>query len=520
MFFDYFRVPYDISLSAASRDQPQTSAQVGRLRPLGQAEDTGRSLFWLRSDHDRALPDAGCLLGRYQFAEFTLFGRIAQNSAVPGILRGLSRGWRPDAPVMDAHDRPVAAVWRDEEGNVFLPFDPGEVMHYFWSEKYRGVGRSAVSATARRVALRSYYLARPLLPRALQLRLRRAFTRVQDKSSFPAWPIEDNLHNFYAWLFALAAELADQPVPFLDLWPGGRSWALVLTHDVETDIGYRDMDMLRRIERERGYKSSWNFVPLRYQVGDNVVRALQDEGCEVGVHGLRHDGRDLGSMRMMSKRLPAMRSYAKQWDAVGFRSPGTQRHWELMPMLGFSYDSSYTDTDPYEPQPGGCCTYLPYFNQGMVELPITMAQDHTLFTILQNPDADTWLRKAQLLRERHGMVLVLTHPDYAHDRRIVDGYRQLLDEFQGDDTAWHALPRDVAAWWRSRAASKICGSEGNWRITGPATADGRVTFAIPQPVRRLSEGTARFGLEPWIDGTAPLVTALLRQGDGSAGDPF
>ena len=37
------------------------------------------------------------------------------------------------------------------------------------------------------------------------------------------------------------------------------------------------------------------------------VRALQDEGCEVGVHGLRHDGRDLGSRRLMEKRLPAMR---------------------------------------------------------------------------------------------------------------------------------------------------------------------------------------------------------------------
>ena len=153
--------------------------------------------------------------------------------------------------------------------------------------------------------------------------------------------------------------------------------------------------------------------------------------------------------------------------------------WELMPMLGFDYDSSYSDTDPYEPQPGGCCTYLPYFNQEMVELPITMAQDHTLFAILQNPEASTWLQKAHLLRERRGMVLVLTHPDYAHDRRIVDGYRRLLDEFAGDDTVWHALPRDVATWWRNRAVSRICDGEGGWRIVGPAAAEGRVRFATP-----------------------------------------
>ena len=71
-----------------------------------------------------------------------------------------------------------------------------------------------------------------------------------------------------------------------------------------------------------------------------------------------------------------------------------------MPRLGFDYDSSYSDTDPYEPQPGGCCSYLPYFNENMVELPITLPQDHTLFSILQRPDADVWIGKADFLRER------------------------------------------------------------------------------------------------------------------------
>jgi len=266
-------------------------------------------------------------------------------------------------------------------------------------------------------------------------------------------------------------------VPFLDVWPGGRSWALVLTHDVETYAGYHNLDLLRGPERELGYRSSWNFVGLRYTVSDDMVRALQNEGCEVGVHGLRHDGRDLGSRRLMEKRLPAMREYAQRWNAAGFRSPATQRSWEFMPRLGFEYDSSYSDTDPYEPQPGGCCTYLPYFNERMVELPITLPQDHTLFTILQHSDADLWVRKAEHLRERHGMVLVLTHPDYAHDPRLADGYKTLLDAFEGDETVWHALPRDVAAWWRQRAASTIRRNGDGWRIEGPASANGRVRFA-------------------------------------------
>ena len=73
-----------------------------------------------------------------------------------------------------------------------------------------------------------------------------------------------------------------------------------------------------------------------------------------------------------------------------------------MPLLGFDYDSSYPDTDPYEPQAGGCCSWLPFTNGDLVELPITMPQDHTLFTILRVEDERPWLDKAAFLRERVG----------------------------------------------------------------------------------------------------------------------
>jgi hypothetical protein len=303
---------------------------------------------------------------------------------------------------------------------------------------------------------------------------------VQAASSFPGWPIEDSLHDFYDWMFALVAEVAGKPVPYLGLWPEGRSWALVLTHDVETAVGYSEMDLLRGPERARGYVSSWNFVGDRYQVDDETVRSLQGDGCEVGVHGLLHDGRDLAE-RLLDERLPAMWAHAVRWNAVGFRSPATHRDWDLMHRLGFEYDSSYTDTDPYEPLPGGCCTYLPYFNRDTVELPITLPQDHTLFTILRHADAGLWLRKAGHIRDRGGMVLVLTHPDYARDRRLTDGYETLLDTFAADDTAWRALPREVAAWWRDRAASTISGDGDAWSVDGPASGTGRVCLAGAEP---------------------------------------
>jgi peptidoglycan/xylan/chitin deacetylase (PgdA/CDA1 family) len=476
-FFDYFRVPYEITgLIPSDGALPDP---VGRFHARDTAGPNRRSLIWLRSDATGGRR-VRARLGRYRLDGFSVVGHVAHE--IPAsLLQRVGRGWRPTQPILDADGRAVSSVWTDQDGSVFLPFDPGEVMQCLWSERYTTIGRAALTRRARRTLVRAYYLVRPLLPRPVQMRLRRTMARRQTTPDFPAWPIEHSLHDMYAWLFATATAVAGMPVPWLDPWPDGKSWSLVLTHDVETHVGYHDMALLRDVERAHGYRSSWNFVPERYDVDDATVRALQDEGCEVGLHGLRHDGKDLGSPRLLARRLPAMRAYAARWNAVGFRSPATQRSWELMPRLGFDYDTSYTDTDPYEPQPGGCCTYLPFFNQQLVELPITLPQDHTLFSILQHRDGELWIRKARELRDSGGMVLVLTHPDYARDQRSTEAWRQLLGEFAGDQTVWQALPREVASWWRRRASSSLCRDGDGWVVRGPAAAEGCVRLTEYAP---------------------------------------
>ena len=370
-FFDYFRVPYQVRPLRSGDGHAGAARFVHVLRTAAGSAQAPRSLFWASSDTgppSRARPASWAATGweispsSGTWCRMLPSRRCSRSPAGAGV---------PPNPFSAADGERVAAVWRDTEGNVFLPFDPGEVMRLYWSEGYLEVGRSAVAATCRAIIMRGYYLARPAMPRVVQLWLRRRFTRVQAAATFPAWPIENSLHDFYGWLFDVIADLAAAPVPFLDLWPSGRSWALVLTHDVETDAGYREMNLLRAPERARGYRSSWNLVGARYEVDDEKVRSLHDDGCEVGVHGLLHDGRDL-SARRLDERLPAMWANASRWDAVGFRSPATHRSWDLMHRLGFGYDTSYSDTDPYEPQAGGCCSFLPYFNQDMVELPITL----------------------------------------------------------------------------------------------------------------------------------------------------
>ena len=116
--------------------------------------------------------------------------------------------------------------------------------------------------------------------------------------------------------------------------------------------------------------------------------------------------------RGASSRPPPPGAHTLVGDA---RDPASVR--AAIGSLDFDYDSSYPDTDPYEPQPGGCCSWLPFELGNVIELPITLPQDHALFTILRHTDARMWLEKARRVRERGGMVLALTHPDYQPDDR-------------------------------------------------------------------------------------------------------
>jgi peptidoglycan/xylan/chitin deacetylase (PgdA/CDA1 family) len=465
--FDYFRVPHE------RVDAEPTAPGLASLSLRGQIA----SLSW---PLDAALTSERRRPRSYFLGTTPLFGRVAPDGEVRSWLRRIGGNWRPTEDVRNEQGTLVGAVWRRDDGSTVLPFDPSELIHNFWSERYLEYVRPAALSHLAGLARRGYYRARPLLPRSVQMSMRRSFSRVQSKSRFPRWPVETALHDFYDFLFATVAGVAERPVPFIGLWPRNWTWALVLTHDVEAQVGYEKLPELLRVEVEAGYRSSWNFVPRnRYVVADELVETLREQGFEVGVHGFNHDGRDLSSLATLKRRLPAIRDHAERWQAKGFRSPGTLRSPELMPLLGFDYDSSYTDTAPFEPQAGGCCTWLPYMIENLVELPITLTQDHTLFDLLGHRDETVWVEKARFLRQRGGMALILTHSDYVGNPYLLDSYRRLLQEFADDSTAWKALPRDVSDWWRRRSSSSLEEIDGEWSVVGPADKEARVEFSSP-----------------------------------------
>jgi peptidoglycan/xylan/chitin deacetylase (PgdA/CDA1 family) len=447
---DHHRVPYPVSASDG----------VVRLAAPG----SGRELGWPR------LEPGDLPLSRFSVDGVTLYGPLLDDRAHVALLGDGS--WSRRSPVKAADGTTVSWLYEADDGSLRLPFDPDACALTLLAELYLGEeGASGVRSLLRR----GYYQVKPLLPRSLQLFLRRRYRSVQDRAAFPAWPAEPALAELYELVLRLANVVIER-LPLIEPWPDGFSWAVVLTHDVERQRGYDAVNELAEIEQRLGFRSAWFFVPERdYRVDDDVLAGLRARGFEIGLHGLRHDGRDL-EPKVFERRLEAMRRYAEKWGVYGFRAPATHRRWELMPKLGVDYDTSYSDVARYEPQPGGACSLWPFFIENLVELPITLPMDHTVFELLGEEDESLWIEKAAWLRERGGMALVLTHPDYLHEPKRFRAYERFLEWVAADTTCWRALPADVSTRWRQRAETSPVHDGGSWRAEGPAEGRAKVAF--------------------------------------------
>ena len=295
---------------------------------------------------------------------------------------------------------------------------------------------------------KAYYLCKPFLPWSVRMALRRTRAKALRSSQAAVWPIDES---------------AGSPPPNWSGWPGGIRFAVTLTHDVERRLGLARVEELMNLEAKHGFRSSFNFVPEGdYRVPDSLRASMERAGFEVGVHGLKHDGKLYSSKAEFTRRAAKIRSYMEKWKAVGFRSPFMHHNLEWLQMLGGEYDCSTFDSDPFEPQNDGMRTIFPFWvpgpgGSGYVELPYTLVQDFNLFVILRERNIDIWKRKLDWVVEQGGMVLLNTHPDYmcfegaaARDEFPVSHYEDLLryirEKYEGD--YWAALPRDLARFYR------------------------------------------------------------------------
>src|SRR5262245_14369721 len=248
-----------------------------------------------------------------------------------------------------------------------------------------------------------YYRLKPMIPRALRMALRRAWTRRLLRRCSGAWPID---------------ETAGRTPTNWPGWPHGKEFALVLTHDVESRRGLRHCHQLVELEMRLGVRSSFNFVPEGPYVTPDALRSfLGDHGFEVGVHDLHHDGSLYRSRVIFESHAKRINKYLAAWRAVGFRSGFMFHDLRWLADLDILYDASTFDTDPFEPQPDGVKTIFPFQvvrseGKPYVELPYTLPQDSTLFLLLNERGIDVWKRKLDWVAAHGGLALINVHPDY------------------------------------------------------------------------------------------------------------
>jgi hypothetical protein len=304
-----------------------------------------------------------------------------------------------------------------------------------------------------------YYFIKPIIPRKLQINIRRKVVKSQRRIHSVNWPIDEK-----------SKKKSNGRIG----WPDNKEFAFVLTHDVENIKGHDSCLRLMQLEKDLGFRSSFNFVPERYRISTELRQYIVKNGFEVGVHGLNHDGKLYKSKKVFSQRAQKINGYLREWQAVGFRSPAMHHNLDWLHELEIEYDSSTFDTDPFEPQSDGMGTIFPFWvkgrdnKSGYVELPYTLPQDMTLFILLQEKDIKIWQEKVEWIRRHGGMVLLNTHPDYMNfnngglsfDEYPVEFYinflKSIKERYQGK--YWNVLPRELATYWHKSYLSNMRGT--------------------------------------------------------------
>ena len=97
-----------------------------------------------------------------------------------------------------------------------------------------------------------YFRLKPLIPRRVRLAVRRWFVQRKRERVSNIWPIMPG---------------SDRAPEGWHGWPDEKTFAFVLTHDVESQQGLERVQQLAEMEMELGFRSSFNFIPEgRYTV--------------------------------------------------------------------------------------------------------------------------------------------------------------------------------------------------------------------------------------------------------------
>ncbi|MFC1889924.1 polysaccharide deacetylase family protein [Thermodesulfobacteriota bacterium] len=344
----------------------------------------------------------------------------------------------------------VPALVADGEDLVFA-FDPVETIDHILAERFITPAKPvtsyfpfrfhAIPGPVRGLIHKCYMMAGRLAPGGSQVRER-------------AWPVNASV-DALRWM--MRASVEDAAGPCRDAagsWPGGKRFAVAVTHDVDTPAGQGMIETLSGLDEARGVRSTWYVVGGKgFKHDHTVLEGLAERGHEIGLHGDVHDNMiALVSGEEVRRRLETCRPFIDRYDVRGFRSPSLYSSPTLRRALreyGL-YDSSVPDVDihsmvaPWR----GCGSIRPFVMDGVIQIPLTMPLDDRLLGLgySQEEIIRLLLDKFERIRELGGVVVVTTHAEphlYKKPGRIAF-YDELLASITGDGSAWYTTMGEIA----------------------------------------------------------------------------
>jgi len=382
----------------------------------------------------------------------------------------------------EGHLPDLLPYFRLNGSGIQLPFDPAEVIDNLRYERYVASIGSGFTRWTEKTMRDAYYFARPLLPVGIRKYLQRFGLWGWQRISFPGWPVDTTVDSLLKKLLAVSLRSAQKKsVPFIWFWPQGATACTIMTHDVETKGGVTHCSQLMDIDQEFAIPASFQIVPeKRYHVSQEYLESIRQRDFEVNVQDLNHDGKLFRDRKTFEKRAARINAYGIQYNTRGFRSAVLYRNQAWYESLKFEYDMSVPNVAHLDPQRGGCCTVMPYFVGKILELPVTMTQDYSLFYILDDYSLTLWRQQIDTILKHNGLISFITHPDYLMNQRAEHTYRELLallTDLRRNKNVWIAFPREVNQWWRERSQMHIVKRCGYWQVEGPGSERAHLAIA-------------------------------------------
>jgi len=237
----------------------------------------------------------------------------------------------------------------------------------------------------------------------------------------------------------------------------GKKYACTLTHDIDTRNGLQKARGVKKLEEKYDAPSAWYIPSKQYELNHEIVEELANYG-EVGSHSTRHNGKlaQLPKQKLVERLREAKQTLEKiiNCSVEGFRAPLLQHNCGIIRALEearYTYDTSIPTWEPKHPytmKPSGIGTVNSVKMGKIVEIPISLPQDHQMTNVLgltSKQTVEAWMKMKEAIKDIGGICTVLVHPSYElGDSKNLGTYEDLINNLVTDYDAWVTVPTGIA----------------------------------------------------------------------------